>query len=164
MRNGRGIAPVVEFVVREGFIGAHRVNRFKRPAPREDRQTLEQPLFAILEQIVAPINEGSDRRLPRQRATIRRREYLEGVVELRTQIFGREGSRLGGGEFDRKRDTVEPASDLRDMLEFVGIAAESIVARGRAESVSRLGTEILVRTSFSEESHCGLQFDAAEFT
>ena len=92
-------------------VGRHRLDRLDRAAT-EDRQQLEEPLLGGAQELVAPLDRRAQRLLPLGQIAGAAAEVLEAAAESIPERLRREEVQARGGELDRQRQPVEPATDL----------------------------------------------------
>ena len=83
-------------------------------AAREHRQPREHPLLVVEQQVVAPVDDGLQGLLARQRRARAAGQQPEPVVQAGEDLVGRERTRAGGRQLDRQRQAVEAGADLAD--------------------------------------------------
>jgi hypothetical protein len=104
----------VEDVVRmHAIAGADVLRRFQREAAAEDRQAPQQHTRVVGQQLVAPVNGGAQRAMPRDRRAAARQQP-EDIVEPVPDVARRQYPRPRGRQFERQRDAVQPPADLDD--------------------------------------------------
>ena len=109
----------VEFV--EILAAADRDGSLERESVHEDPQPPEERALALVEQVVAPIDQGAQRLLARKDVAAAAGEHPEALVEPFAQLFWAEHLHARSRQFDRQRNAVEPAADVRhDRRIFVG--------------------------------------------
>ncbi len=101
-----------------------RCDALERKGDREDTQPPEQGLFLRVEQVVAPVDDTAHRPVTRRCEAVATRKYREPVFDPARQFRDRHRPRARRGEFDRERETVEPAAHLGDQRRVVAIGAE----------------------------------------
>ncbi len=107
----------------------HRPRRLGVEASGEHRRPFEHRARTIIEQVVRP-GHGCPQRLLSSRARTAAQQP-EAVVQTLEDVGQRRGSDAPGGELDRQRDPVEPATDRLDR--------GTIGLRHRHRVVNRLG-------------------------
>ena len=116
----------------ERLVGADGLGRRQVAAAGEHRQPLEHPLLVVEQQLVAPVDDGAQRLLPRQRRPGAAGEQAEPIVEAGRDLLDRERTRAGRGELDGERQPVEAGADLRHRREdVVGQPRRRRPGRGR---------------------------------
>ncbi|OPZ86620.1 MAG: hypothetical protein BWY76_00859 [bacterium ADurb.Bin429] len=85
----------------------------QRPPSDEDRQPAQHRLFDRRQQIVAPVNEGTQRLLSGKSAAIAARQQAEAVIQARGDLLERHGAHARGRQFNRQRDAVKVDAELR---------------------------------------------------
>ena len=86
----------------------------ERPAAAEHRQPLQQHPLGVGEQLVAPVDGGSQRALPGLRGARAGGQQGEAVAHPPGELVERQGRDAGGGELDGQRHAVEVPADVRD--------------------------------------------------
>ena len=89
-----------------------RLDRRQRRSPSEDRETPKEPLLLGIEELVASLDRGAKRALALRHVSAARHEQGEAAVEPFEEQLRLENPDPGGGELDRKRQSVEPLADL----------------------------------------------------
>src|ERR1051326_3350746 len=74
----------------------------QRPTSTEDRQILEKRTFGFVQQVVAPVDERSQRAVPGQRVATAASQQLEALVQPRRELLHREGPQTCGGQLERE--------------------------------------------------------------
>ena len=95
---------------------ADRLDSIQHTATLEDGQLGEQALLGTAEELVAPVDGGSDRALPIGRVVRAVGEELELAVEPAQQRGRREQADPGSGELDGQRQPVQPSAHLAEDL------------------------------------------------
>ena len=93
---------------------ADRLRRGEVAAAREDRQPVEQPPAAVVEQVVAPGDRAAERLLARGQVARAGGQDVELVVEPGQDRVGRQDLDPRGGQLDRQRHAVQPGADGGD--------------------------------------------------
>jgi hypothetical protein len=75
---------------------------------REGGQPPENALLGLAEQLVAPVDRGFQRPLPRRGDPVGADQQPEPVIEPVEQLSEAERLDLGGGQLDRQRYPVQP--------------------------------------------------------
>ena len=86
----------------------------ERPAAPEHRQPLQQHPLGVGEQLVAPVDGGSQRALPGLRGARAGGQQGEAVSHPPGELVERQGRDAGGGELDGQWHAVEMPADVRD--------------------------------------------------
>jgi hypothetical protein len=94
--------------------GDHRTRCLQGKAAGEDSQAAQDRAFRLGEKLVAPVECGPKRLLPRQRRAAAPSQQPEAIVQPRSQSFKPERSRAGSRQFDGERHTVEPPAYCRN--------------------------------------------------
>src|SRR5437764_11409161 len=119
--------------------GAHLLGCLECAATLEDRQTSEQLLFLLAEQVVRPLDRCAQRLLPRVlvAAALQQVETLRQPFE---DLRWREHARPGGRQLDGQWHVVEPAAELADILRGLesGARAEELHGLVRGERRHRV--------------------------
>ena len=97
----------------------------ERATAGENRKRLEEPLLARGQQVVAPVDQGGHRLVPRQSAGVSAGEQTEALVEPLGDLARREDLHARGGQLDRQRNAVEPAADLGNIRRVVVASTQS---------------------------------------
>ena len=87
--------------------------------------------LALVEQIVAPIDERAQRLLPRQDVAAAAGEHAEALVEPLAQLARAEHLDARRGELDGERDAVEPPADVGDDRRVLVGQRETVVGGAR---------------------------------
>ena len=119
--------------------GAHLLGCLECAATLEDRQTSEQLLFLLAEQVVRPLDRCAQRLLPRVLVAAALQQ-VEAVRQPFEDLRGREHARPGGRQLDGQRHVVEPAAELVDILRGLesGERAEELHGLVRGERRHRV--------------------------
>jgi len=88
------------------FPRADRLRRPQRPAPREHREPLQQPLLPHAQQVVAPVQGRTQRPLPRQRRPQPPGQQPEAVVQAGRDTPHAQAPYPGRGQLEGQRDAV----------------------------------------------------------
>ena len=91
--------------------GADRLGRLERTPRREDRQPSEDGPLRLGQEVVAPVDRGAQRLMPRDRRPASAGQEAEAVVEACCDLLDRERPDPSRGELDRQRDPVQAAAD-----------------------------------------------------
>jgi hypothetical protein len=103
----------------------HRFGRLESAAAAEDCEPGEQPLFVVVEEVVAP----SDRRTQRGVALVGVAAALEQVEPLRDpleQLLGAKELDACGGQLDREREPIKTADQLVHRVRVTDIGPDSL--------------------------------------
>jgi hypothetical protein len=114
----------------------------ERKAIDEHAQAPEECALPLVEEIVAPVDERVERLLPGHRVAAAAGEHAEAFVEPVVQLLGAQQLHACRREFERERDAVEPAADIRDR---------------RRVRVGQRETPIGGRRTIGEERHGGIR-------
>ena len=99
--------------------------------------------LALVEQVVAPVDERAHGLLARQRRAIAAGEDAEALVSRSARLWTRHGLDARRGEFDRERDAVETAADIDDDRRIGVGEREAGVGGGGAIDEERNRAELL---------------------
>lgn len=88
-------------------------------AAREVRQPGPRPSFRLRAQLVTPVDRYPRRPVPRRLETVSRAEHAVSIVETFEQVTEPERPHAHGGQLDRQRQPVEPATQLTYRLLIV---------------------------------------------
>src|SRR5437764_3441179 len=88
------------------------LGRRERAAAGKDAELREEPLLVLAEQVVAPVERGSQRLLVLRRVAAAAGQELEAVAETGEHRGRRQELRPGRGELDRERQAVEAGAEL----------------------------------------------------
>ena len=105
---------VEDIGARDLVVGADGLDRFELAAADEYRQPSEQASLVFEEEVVAPVDDGTQGLLAGQRGAGTAGEQREPVVEPFGQRGQGEGSEAGGGKLDGERQAVESTADAVD--------------------------------------------------
>ena len=105
------------------LVRAHLLGRREREAAGEDREPPQQDLLVVRQQGVAPLERGSQRRMPSDLAVPT--EQGERLAQPLGDLRRLEVRHAGGGELQGERDAVETAADLHDRRGVVRVEDES---------------------------------------
>ena len=94
--------------------GAHGLGRLQRTAPGEDGEQLEHVPLVVEQQVVAPLHDGPEGLLPRQRRTSPAGQEPEPIVEPVRELLHGDHAHPGGRQLDRQREAVEARADVFD--------------------------------------------------
>ena len=103
----------------EALVGADGLGGGQVATTGEHGEPFEHALLVVEQQLVAPVDDGPQRLLPRQGGARPAGEQTEPIVESGGELFEREGSGPGGRELDRQWQTIEPKADVADHVEVV---------------------------------------------
>ena len=95
-------------------VGAHHFGRRQVAAAGEHREPFEDALLVVEQELVAPIDDGTQRLLSGQGRARPARQQAEPIVEPRGDLGERERPGTGRRQLDRQRQPVEPSADLGD--------------------------------------------------
>ena len=93
---------------------------FQSPASREHGQSAEQNLFALLQEVPAPIDECLQSLLSRQGRPAPADQQAEAIVEAGRDLLGGHDSQTGCGQFKRERYSIQLPDNLGDRRDVVG--------------------------------------------
>ena len=96
----------------EPIIATDRDGGLHREPIDEDANALKESFFAIVEEIVAPVDQRAQRLLSWQRIAASAGEDAETFVEAFRELMNVDHLDAGCGEFDCERDAVETLDDL----------------------------------------------------
>jgi hypothetical protein len=113
-------------------IGADRFRRFQVPAAGEHRQLPQQASLRLAEEVVAPLDECSQRLVTRQRCAAAPGEQAKPVIEPVVELLDRQRLHAGCRQLDRQRNTVQPLADLDDSERIRARQRESGLTQDRA--------------------------------
>ena len=99
----------------------HRLRCGEVEVPGEHREPVEHELLRFVEQVVAPVERGSERLMPSIGGGGSIGERVEPVGEPVAEFGGAEDRGTGGGELDGQGDSVEVATDLAHGDEALGV-------------------------------------------
>jgi hypothetical protein len=85
----------------------------------EHRQPAQRRLFARREHVIAPVQRGPQRLVPRRPAFPPAHQQLEHVVEAGQHLGDGHHPQLRRGELDGQRQAVQPAAQLADQFRVV---------------------------------------------
>ena len=97
----------------------------RRHAAGEDREPLGERALGVGQQVPAPVDDGAQRAVARQRGAAAAGEQPEAVVEPRGDLSARHRAQPRGGQLDGQRQAVEPAADLDDRGDVVRVDGEA---------------------------------------
>jgi rhodanese-related sulfurtransferase len=107
-----------EHVEHVGFVevraAADRDRTRQREAVHEYAQSTHERAFAIVEQVVAPVDERTQRLLAREHIAPAPGEHAKAFVQPLAQLLRAQNLDPGGGQFDCQRNPVEAPADLGD--------------------------------------------------
>ena len=92
-------------------VGAHGLGSAERPAAGEDREPRQQRTFGRSEQVVAPVDQCTQRLLALRRTARAAAQEVEVVVQARCDGFDRQGADPRRSEFDRQCDAFQALAD-----------------------------------------------------
>src|SRR5262249_42534139 len=90
---------------------ADRFSRAEREATDKDRETAEERLLGVVEQVVAPVDRVAHRLLPQGQITRTTAEQWQSLLQALQQRRRGQDFDAGGRELDREREPVDPADD-----------------------------------------------------
>jgi hypothetical protein len=99
-----------------GRLPPDRTHRLERPASGEHGQGAEERALLVGEKVVAPLNGGPERLVPRQRAAPAAGQEPEAIVQPREDLLDRKNLRSGRREFDGERHPVQALAQRCDEL------------------------------------------------
>jgi hypothetical protein len=120
-----------EPIQRRAF-GVNGFDGIKRPAATEDRQMLEQRSLVVVQQVVAPVDERSQRAVPGHRGAAAARQEIEALVQPLRDLLHRHGAQTRRCQLQCQRETVQPVADLGNRRSALLRQAESGCGRGGA--------------------------------
>ena len=94
-------------------VGTDRFGGLQREPAGEDRQLLEAAALRLRQEVIAPVDGGAQRPVARRPAPVAAGQQAQPVVETGGELAGGQDPHPGGGEFDRQRNAVQVAADLR---------------------------------------------------
>ena len=83
-----------------------------RPATGESCQPGEQPLLHVVEQVIAPVDGGPERLVPRQHVAAAAGQQAKALIEQRHDLVDRQHRDARCSQFQRQRNAVEPHANL----------------------------------------------------
>ena len=98
---------------RDVAAGGDRFRGIQGPASGEDREPVEHAPLLRAEQVVGPVDQGSQGLVTRQGGTVPRGQQAEPLIEPDVDLRRRERAKAGRGELESQRDTVETNADRR---------------------------------------------------
>ena len=101
-----------------------RLGRLEREAAREDGKPGEHVLQARFEQLVAPLDGGTERALALRRVAAPGREQRQAAVEPLEQRRRAQRAEPRCGELQRERQSIEPAADRAGRLVRLEVRAD----------------------------------------
>ena len=104
-------ASIDELLERLGRGITHRGGGGSGAPSGKDAEGGDELPISLVEQLVAPVDGRPQRPLPRGRVARPAREHLELPSQARDELIEREEAKLGGGELDRERQSVERSAD-----------------------------------------------------
>ena len=114
-------------------VGAHDgFRRLERASAREDGQAGEGRPLVHIEQLMAPIERGTERLLAWRRIPQPADQDGQGIVQAPGQLHGSQQRDVPRGKLDRQRHPVDPPADLRDGSDVPRAQREPRVARPAA--------------------------------
>ena len=110
---------------RSSASSAHTDSTAVETAPSgEHREPREQPPFVVEQQVVAPVDDGAQGLVARQRRAAPTGEHTEPVVEQTDELVQRQYPESGRRQLQRERQMIEPAAQLGDDRLRVGVDRE----------------------------------------
>ncbi len=114
----------VEDLARASRRGRPRRSAASRP-PGKTASRSASARSALGQQVPAPVDDGAQRAVARQRGAAAAGEQPEAIVEAPGDLLGRQRAQAGGGELDRQRQAVQPAADLDDRGDVLRVDGEA---------------------------------------
>ena len=93
-------------------VGADLLGHVQGPAGKH-RQAAQQDLLGRGEQVMAPVDGGPQRPLPRRRGPVAGTQQREAVAQPGGDLLGGQHAHPGGGQLDGQRHAVQGAADVR---------------------------------------------------
>jgi hypothetical protein len=93
--------------------GTDRLDRVVVEVGREYPQPVEQGALLVAEQVIAPVDRGPQRAVPRQSRAGTGRQQLEALVKEFQERGWREAAHAGGRQLDRQRQPIQPLAQRR---------------------------------------------------
>ena len=141
-----------EAVERVGLV-APRTRCSTRRAGAEDRQPPREPALGLVQQVPAPVDDGAQRAVARERGAAAAGEQPEAVVQALGELADRQRAQPRRGQLEREREAVQAAADLLARRVVHHEAGQRGRARGRrtAPARERLGPAAGTATRLSPE-------------
>jgi hypothetical protein len=116
---------------------------FQGETGREDREPAQQDTFLVVEQVVAPVQRGPERLVPRDPAPSPGEE-TKAVRQPLEQLGRSKLTDPSSRQLDRQRDAIEPFADTRHRFGRRGIKVEAGPGFGRPsrEELHSLGARV----------------------
>ncbi len=127
---------------RQRIAGAHGFDGLERASLREDGQPAKQGALRFGEQIMAPVDQGTECLLARHRGAAAGGEQMKPIVQPLDDLLEGEQANPRGGQFDGERNAVESPADLRDEVDVVVAQLKGGTCRGRAVQKKTNGLEL----------------------
>src|ERR1700686_671634 len=99
----------------DALAGADGLGRIEVPTPDKNGQSPKENTLGIIEQVVAPVDQGAQCLLAGQDRAAATGEEAESVIESRGHLRDRQNPDAGGRELERKGYAVESAADPDDI-------------------------------------------------
>src|ERR1700688_3339766 len=103
-----------------------RTGSLQGEAPHEDRQASEERFLFLVEELVAPVERGLDRSMPRESCTMAASQKSQTILPERRNTLDAESADACGSELDRQRNTIKVPTDLRDARRITVVQFEFI--------------------------------------
>src|SRR5687767_12066777 len=87
---------------------------FESPAAHEDGELAYYSSLFLREQVVTPINQGTQSLLARQGGATAAGQQMERIIQTSRDLFHPENLQSGGGELDRQGNPIQTPADLSD--------------------------------------------------
>ena len=96
---------------------AHGLGGLERKSRWEDSKVTQQALLFLRQQLVAPVERGSQGSVPRDRGAASAGQQREAITQAGSHLLGSDKGGAGRGELDGERNAVEVPADLGDRRE-----------------------------------------------
>lgn len=133
--------------LRDAPASTHLLGGFEGPAASKHRQVVEQALFRLRQQVIAPVQRGLERLLAGQSDATAAGEQAEALVEPGSDLIDGQRCDARRRELQGQWDAVQALADLRDCAR---------VALGNSE------LRLHRRSSFDQQPNSGILLELRE--
>ena len=113
----------------QAVTSAHLLRRLDAPAGGEHRQSREQRPFGLRQELVAPVDRGFERPLPRDGGPRPACQQPESIAEPQVDLLDRQHRHASRRQLDRQWNAVEALADARDRCSVAGRHRKGVVDR-----------------------------------
>src|SRR3972149_4726318 len=99
---------------RPAWVARHGLGRGKAEPAYKNRESSEQFLFGICQELVAPVERRTQRSVSRRGASASSRQQVQSVIKSRQDLLRGQHIDPRRRQFDSQWDTLQPLADLGD--------------------------------------------------